>query len=74
MKKTGRKVLVFFNLHVQQRLIGYRNISGGGVKMDKQIRVLVVDDGPRISHLILKVLAQEGYTIDVSFSGADALR
>ncbi len=42
--------------------------------MDKQIRVLVVDDDPRISHLILKVLAQEGYTIDVSFSGADALQ
>ncbi len=42
--------------------------------MDKQIRVLVVDDDPRISHLILKILAQGGYAIDVSFSGADALQ
>ncbi len=42
--------------------------------MDKQIRILVVDDEPRICNLILEVLVQEGYTVDVSFSGADALQ
>lgn len=42
--------------------------------MDKQIRILVVDDEPRICHLILEVLVQEGYTVDVSFSGTDALQ
>ena len=42
--------------------------------MDKQIRILVVDDEPRICHLILEVLVQEGYMVDVSFSGTDALQ
>ena len=42
--------------------------------MDKLIRVLVVDDEPRICRLILDVLVQEGYMVDVSFSGADALQ
>ena len=42
--------------------------------MDKRIRVLVVDDEPRICRLILDVLVQEGYMVDVSFSGADALQ
>ncbi len=42
--------------------------------MDKQVRVLVVDDEPRICHLILDVLVQEGYMVEVSFSGADALQ
>ena len=42
--------------------------------MDKQIRILVVADEPRICHLILDVLVQEGYMVEVSFSGADALQ
>jgi len=42
--------------------------------MHKQVRVLVVDDEPRICRLILDVLVQEGYMVDVSFSGADALQ
>ncbi|MGR3293690.1 MAG: response regulator [Candidatus Scalindua sp.] len=42
--------------------------------MDKQIRILVVDDEPRICHLIEEVLVQEGYMVDVSFSGTDALQ
>ena len=42
--------------------------------MDKQIRVLVVDDEPKICHLIEEVLVQEGYMVDVSFSGTDALQ
>ena len=41
--------------------------------MDKQIRILVVDDEPRICHLIEVLLKREGYQIDVSFSGTDAL-
>jgi len=41
--------------------------------MNNQIRVLVVDDEPRICHLILDVLIKEGYMVEVSFSGADAL-
>jgi DNA-binding response OmpR family regulator len=41
--------------------------------MDKQIRILVVDDEPRICHLILDVLVQKGYMVEVNFSGADAL-
>ena len=44
------------------------------VKMDKEIRVLVVDDEPRICHLIFDVLVQEGYVVDISFSGTDALQ
>ena len=42
--------------------------------MNNQIRVLVVDDEPRICRLILDVLVQEGYMVEVSFSGADALQ
>ncbi len=42
--------------------------------MDKQIRVLVVDDEPEICHLIEQVLKREGYQVDVSFSGIDALQ
>ncbi len=42
--------------------------------MDKQIRVLVTDDEPKICHLIEEVLVQEGYMVDVSFSGIDALQ
>ncbi len=42
--------------------------------MDKQIRVLVVDDEPKICYLIEEMLAQEGYMVDVSFSGTDALQ
>ncbi|MFQ5787803.1 MAG: HD domain-containing phosphohydrolase [Thermodesulfobacteriota bacterium] len=41
--------------------------------MDKQLRVLVVDDEPRICHLIEELLKLEGYQIDVSFSGTEAL-
>ena len=42
--------------------------------MDKQIRVLVVDDEPKICHLIELVLVQEGYRVDVSSSGMEALQ
>ncbi len=42
--------------------------------MDKQLRVLVVDDEPKICHLIEEMLAQEGYMVDISFSGTDALQ
>ena len=42
--------------------------------MDKQIRILVVDDEPEICHLIEKVLRPEGYQIDVCFSGIEALQ
>jgi len=42
--------------------------------MDKQIRVLVVDDEPEICHLIEQILKQEGYQVDVSFSGIEALQ
>lgn len=41
--------------------------------MDKQMRILVVDDEPRICHLIEELLKLEGYHIDISFSGTDAL-
>jgi DNA-binding NtrC family response regulator len=37
------------------------------------MRILVVDDEPKICHLIEELLKVEGYQIDVSFSGADAL-
>ncbi len=42
--------------------------------MDKQMRILVVDDEPRICHLIEELLKLEGYQIDVSFSGIEALQ
>ncbi|MFQ5688269.1 MAG: HD domain-containing phosphohydrolase [Candidatus Scalindua sp.] len=42
--------------------------------MDNQIRVLVVDDEPKICHLIEEVLKLEGYQIDISFSGVEALQ
>ncbi len=42
--------------------------------MDKQIRVLVVDDEPEICHLIEQILKQEGYQVDVRFSGIKALQ
>jgi DNA-binding response OmpR family regulator len=41
--------------------------------MDTQMKILVVDDEPRICHLIEELLKQEGYQVDISFSGADAL-
>ncbi len=37
------------------------------------MRILVVDDEQRICHLIEELLKQEGYQVDVSFSGTDAL-
>jgi DNA-binding response OmpR family regulator len=42
--------------------------------MDNQIRILVVDDEPEICHLIEQVLKREGYQVDVSFSGIEALQ
>ena len=42
--------------------------------MNNQIRVLVVDDEPKICHLIEELLKLEGYRVDVSFSGMDALQ
>jgi CheY-like chemotaxis protein len=42
--------------------------------MDKQIRVLVVDDEPEMCHLIEQALKREGYQIDVSSSGIEALQ
>ena len=42
--------------------------------MDNQIRILVVDDEPEICHLIEKILKREGYQVDVSFSGMEALQ
>ena len=42
--------------------------------MDKTIKVLVVDDEPKICHLIEELLKMEGYQVDVSFSGIEALQ
>ena len=42
--------------------------------MDNQIRILVVDDEPKICHLIEELFKLEGYQIDVSFSGIEALQ
>lgn len=42
--------------------------------MDKQLRILVVDDEPGICHLIAELLKGEGYQIDVNSSSADALQ
>ncbi|MFQ5787802.1 MAG: response regulator, partial [Thermodesulfobacteriota bacterium] len=42
--------------------------------MEKQIRILVVDDEPKMCHLIEEALVQEGYIVDVSFSGTEALQ
>ncbi len=42
--------------------------------MDKQIKILVVDDEPEICYLIEKILKREGYQVDVSFSGMEALQ
>ncbi len=41
--------------------------------MNKQMKILVVDDEPKICHLIEELLKLEGYLVDVSFSGTDAL-
>ena len=42
--------------------------------MDNQIKILVVDDEPEICHLIEQILKREGYQVDVSFSGIEALQ
>ena len=42
--------------------------------MDNQIRILVVDDEPKICHLIEQILKLEGYQVDISFSGVEALQ
>jgi putative nucleotidyltransferase with HDIG domain len=42
--------------------------------MDNQIRILVVDDEPKICHLIEELFKLEGYQIDISFSGVEALQ
>ena len=42
--------------------------------MDNQVRLLVVDDEPKICHLIEELLKLEGYRVDVSFSGMEALQ
>ncbi|MHC4269076.1 MAG: HD domain-containing phosphohydrolase [Planctomycetota bacterium] len=41
--------------------------------MDQQIRILVVDDEPKICHLIEELLKQEGFLVDVCFSSIKAL-
>lgn len=41
--------------------------------MDNQMKILVVDDEPGICHLIEELLKREGYQVDISFSGTDAL-
>ena len=42
--------------------------------MNNQVRILVVDDEPETCHLIKQILKREGYQIDVSFSGIEALQ
>jgi putative nucleotidyltransferase with HDIG domain len=42
--------------------------------MNNQIRILVVDDEPKICHLIEELLKLEGYQVDVGFSGIEALQ
>ncbi len=41
--------------------------------MDKQIRILVVDDETKICYLIEELLKQEGFLVDVCFSSIKAL-
>ncbi len=43
-------------------------------EMYEQKRVLVVDDEPKIYHLIEELLKLEGYQVDESFSGIEALQ
>jgi len=50
------------------------NISGGGITVDNKIRILVVDNEPRICHSIVAVLVPDRYMVDVSFSGTDAMQ
>ncbi len=38
-----------------------------------EVKILLVDDEPTICHLIEEMLKLEGYLVDVSFSGTDAL-
>ena len=42
--------------------------------MNKQIRILVVDDEPKLCHLIEELLKLEGYLVDVSLSNMEALQ
>ena len=42
--------------------------------MNKQIRILVVDDEPKLCHLIEELLKLEGYRVDVSISNMEALQ
>ncbi|MHC4269075.1 MAG: response regulator [Planctomycetota bacterium] len=42
--------------------------------MDRQVKLLVVDDEFTMRHLIENVLKQEGYQVDVSSSGIEALK
>jgi len=42
--------------------------------MNNQIRILVVDDEPRLCHLIEELLKLEGYWVDVCFSNMEALQ
>ena len=42
--------------------------------MNNQIRILVVDDEPKLCHLIEELLKLEGYRVDVSISNMEALQ
>ncbi len=42
--------------------------------MEKQTKILVVDDEVKICHLIEGLLRQEGHGVDVSYSGIEALK
>ena len=42
--------------------------------MNKQIRILVVDDEPKLCHLIEELLKLEGCRVDVSISNMEALQ
>lgn len=42
--------------------------------MNEQIKILVVDDEPKICNLIEELLKREGYQVDTSLSGVEALQ
>ncbi len=42
--------------------------------MNNRIRILVVDDEPKLCHLIEELLKLEGYRVDISISNMEALQ
>ena len=73
-KKTGMKIVPF--LSTRQDIIDAisRHYLGGKPLTREKVKILVVDDSPAITSIILAALQQEGYDVVVAHDGIEGLK